>query len=233
MNNQNKIKNHFEQEAKEYDQIIINLIPYYQQIVDAVVASLPANKNAKLDILDLGCGTGTIAAAVKQAYPNAVLTCLDISQNMLDIAKYKLEDDENTSYILSNFYDFEFTHKYDAVVSSLALHHLENNDDKQQFYHKIYAGLKDNGCLINADVILAPTDDLQAAYMQAWRSFMIANTSEEEVDNKWIPTYYAEDRPITIKKHCSMLDAAGFASTKTVWKYNNFAVYMAVKRLKS
>ena len=109
------------------------------------------------------------------------------------------------------------------------MHHLRTKADKQSFYHKIYDGLKEHGQLINADVILAPTDELQAKYMQVWRSFMITNISQEEADNKWIPTYYAEDRPVTIKEHFAMMDKAGFRSKEVVWKYYNFAVYLGEK----
>ena len=56
-------------------------------MTDALVAVMAFDSNAAIEVLDLGCGTGTIAAAVKKAYPKAHLTCVDISQNMLDIAK--------------------------------------------------------------------------------------------------------------------------------------------------
>ena len=35
------IREHFEQEASEFDQIIVTLIPDYLQMVDALVAALP------------------------------------------------------------------------------------------------------------------------------------------------------------------------------------------------
>lgn len=127
------------------------------------------------------------------------------------------------------FYDLSFDKKYDAVVSSLALHHLVTKQDKLEFYHKIYSCLNAGGVFINADVVLAATDALQKRYMEQWKSFMCKNVSMDEVDNKWIPTYYEEDRPVSMMEHFEMLKDAGFEAKDVIWKYYNFAVYMAVK----
>jgi tRNA (cmo5U34)-methyltransferase len=148
---------------------------------------------------------------------------------MLQVASGKLKDVQHAAYINSNFYDFNFDKKYDAVVSSLALHHLVTKEDKLDFYRKIYSCLNTGGVFINADVVLASTDALQERYMEQWKSFMRSNVPKDEVDNKWIPTYYEEDTPISIMEHFDMLKDAGFEIMDVVWKYYNFAVYMAVK----
>lgn len=225
----NKIKEHFEEEAQEYDGIIKNLIPYYHQMVEAVVGALPFEREADFEVIDLGCGTGTVARAVKDAFPQARVTCLDISQNMLQIAETKLKDTDDTTYINSNFYEFDFHKKYDATVSSLALHHLVTNEDKLNFYMKIYSGLNPGGIFVNADVVLGSTAKLQELYMDRWKTFMRLNVSEEEVQNNWIPKYYEEDRPVSLIDHFEMLRKAGFITFDVIWKYYNFAVYMAVK----
>ena len=37
MNRIEKTKNHFEEEAKEFDQLILRLIPFYEEMVQALV----------------------------------------------------------------------------------------------------------------------------------------------------------------------------------------------------
>ncbi|MCX8129708.1 MAG: class I SAM-dependent methyltransferase [Clostridia bacterium] len=229
MERMDKIKNHFEEEAEMYDGIIKNLIPYYNKMVEALVNTLPFDRTAEIDAIDLGCGTGTISRAVKDAYPKAKLTCVDISEKMLKIAAGKLSDVSDATFVNRNFYDFSFDKKYDAVASSLALHHLATKQDKLEFYRKIYSCLNSGGVFINADVVLASTDALQGRYMAQWKSFMCKNVSMDEVDNKWIPTYYEEDRPVSMMDHFEMLKGAGFEVMDVVWKYYNFAVYMALK----
>jgi tRNA (cmo5U34)-methyltransferase len=225
----NKVKKHFEEEAEQYDGIIKNLIPYYYQMVEALVNTLPFCHSESIEIIDLGCGTGTISRAIKDVYPNAKITCLDISGNMLQIAAVKLSDVQNATYINSNFYDFNFDKEYDAVVSSLALHHLVTKEDKLDFYKKIYSCLNTGGVFINADVVLASTDILQERYMEQWKKFMSMNVLKDEIESKWIPKYYEEDRPVQMMEHFEMLKDAGFQVVDVVWKYYNYAVYMAEK----
>lgn len=229
MGNMDRIRNHFEEEAVQYDIIIKNLIPYYNQMVEALVNGLPFSRSKDIEVIDLGCGTGTISRAIKDAYPKAKLTCVDISEKMLKIASGKLSDTSDTIFIHKNFYDFSFDKKYDAVVSSLALHHLVTKQDKHEFYRKIYSCLNTGGIFINADVVLGSTDDLQKRYMEQWKKYMCKNVTMDEVNNKWIPTYYEEDRPVSMMEHLTMLQDTGFEVQDVIWKYYNYAVYMAVK----
>ena len=229
MDGMDKIKTHFEEEASQYDGIIKNLIPYYRQMTEALVNSLPFDSSEEIEVIDLGCGTGTISKAIKDVYPKAKITCLDISGKMLKIAAGKLGDTQDAAFINSDFYLFNFDKKYDAIVSSLALHHLVTNEDKLDFYKKIYSCLNISGIFINADVVTAATDNLQKKYMEQWKCFMYKNVPADEVENKWLPSYYREDRPITMTEHFKMMESAGFKTMDIVWKYYNFAVFMAVR----
>ena len=86
-----KIKRHFEEEAKEYDGIILKLIPLYPRMLDALVSAIPFDTSEPIRVIDLGCGTGTISQRVLAAFPNARVTCLDLAENMIEMAKVKLE----------------------------------------------------------------------------------------------------------------------------------------------
>lgn len=65
--------------------------------------------------------------------------------------------------------------------------------------------------------------------MEQWKNFMYKNVPENEVENKWIPSYYEEDRPASMVEHFEMMKEAGFNVVDVVRKYYNFAVYMAAK----
>lgn len=222
-----RVQRHFEEEAKEYDDIIMNLIPNYKTMVDILVSLLPFDKEQAFEPIDLGCGTGTVSKAVKDAFPAAKITCVDIAANMLDIAAQKVG--EGTTLIQADFNTFEFPQKYDAVVSALALHHLETDDDKLRFYEKIYGALNPGGIFVNADVVLGGEDALQNLYMKKWKTFMRTNVSEQEVEQKWIPSYYAEDHPATLRAHFDMLAQCSFTGIDVVYKQYNFAVYCGRK----
>jgi tRNA (cmo5U34)-methyltransferase len=223
-----KIKQHFEEEARDFDRIILTLIPDYPQMVEALVAGLPFESDAPVRVIDLGCGTGTVSQAVLHAFPNAHVTCLDLAENMIAMAEYKLARHPHIRFIASDFATFDG--EYDAVISSLALHHIATDEDKKRLYHRIYARLRPGGIFYNADVVLASSDLLQATYMRQWRAFMRRNISDEEIEGKWIPKYQAEDRPAKLLDQLAWLKGIGFADVDVLWKRYNFAVYGGAKR---
>lgn len=222
-----RIKNHFEEEPKEFDTIIQKLIPHYHQMIDALVTAIPFSTDADLSVVDLGCGTGTVSLAVQDRYPNATITCIDIAERMLEMAKTKLKP--NITCIRADFNHFDFSDNYDLIVSSLALHHLETYKDKLNFYKKIYAALKPDGMFINIDVVLGSDAALQSAYMQKWEAFMAQTVTREEIEQKWLQNYAAEDHPAPLTTHLDMLKECGFTAVDVVYKYYNFAVYTGKK----
>ena len=223
-----KIKKHFEEEAGEFDDIIQKLIPYYNEILEALVLTVTYQKG-KILVADLGCGTGTIAKRILEIYPNAEVTCIDLAASMIEKAKVKLLKYNNVEYIVKDFYDFDFEKKYDAVLSSLALHHLKNDQDKKSFFKKIFDALKGGGVFYNADVVLGSNETLQNLYMKKWKDFMLKKVSASEVESKWIPKYEDEDKPTELIEQLRWLEEIGFKAIDVIWKYYNFAVYGGVK----
>ena len=92
-----------------------------------ILALLDANPYARF--LDLGCGTGNISKAVKESFPNAEISCVDLAEGMIKMAQYKLSDYSGIQYYTGDFREFEFGNEYDVVVSSLALHHLSSEGE--------------------------------------------------------------------------------------------------------
>ncbi|MCL6614297.1 MAG: class I SAM-dependent methyltransferase [Firmicutes bacterium] len=225
-----KIKRHFEEEAEEFDGLIRKLIPYYSEMVEALVEALPWERDREIRVIDLGCGTGTLALRVKERFPKARITCLDLAENMIRLARMKLGRFGNEiTYQVGDFYHFQFTTEYDAVVSSLALHHLVTDDDKRRFYAQIYECLSEGGVFFNADVVLGTSERLQGVYMGKWREYMARKMPVFEIEGKWVPKYYEEDRPAVLMEQLKWLESLGFRDVDVIWKYYNFAVYGGMK----
>jgi tRNA (cmo5U34)-methyltransferase len=177
-------------------------------MVEAPVAALPFESAAPINVIDLGCGTGTVAQSVLDASPNAHVTCLDLAENMIAPAQAKLARYPAVRFVVADF--TAFGGEYDVVVSSLALHHLATDEHKRRFYHQIYGSLSPGGAFYNGDVVLASSDFPQATYMHQWREFMRRSISEEEIEEKWIANYHAEDHPARLVDQLAWLSAIGF-----------------------
>jgi tRNA (cmo5U34)-methyltransferase len=226
----NRIKHHFETEAQAFDDIILKLIPHYPVMLRALADAIPFERSMPVRAIDLGSGTGTLAALILEAFPHARVTCVDLAENMISAAKTKLARYPSVEYIVADFYGFDFRDKYDVIASSLALHHLLTDKDKQDFYRRIYESLNPGGVFYNADVVLASNQHLQSLYLSEWRKFMNRKVSKKEIEGKWIPKYQEEDRPAKLVNQLAWLSGTGFVDVDVIWKYFNFAVYGGARR---
>ena len=50
-----------------------------------------------------------------------------------------------------------------------------------------------------------------------------------EIDDKWLPKYYAEDRPAKLVDQLAWLKDIGFIGVDVIWKHYNFAIYGGTK----
>ncbi len=223
------VKKHFEEEASEFDNIIVKLVPDYTKMIDALVSSIPFNKTDSFNVIDLGCGTGYVSMNIKERFPNSNLTCLDFAENMIAQAKIRLNKYKNITFYLEDIRKFEFDKSYDVVISSLALHHLETKKDKINFYTKIFNSLSKGGVFYNADIILGSSESLHNLYIDKWKEFMAKSIPGDEIEYTWMAKHHKEDRPEILLDQISWLEDIGFRELDIVWKYYNFAVYGGTK----
>lgn len=90
-------------------------------------------------VLDLGCGTGIISRLL--AEKGQTVTGLDVSDEMIALAKIKYADRADIRFICADFYDFDGG-KFDYAVVFNAYPHF---CDRQKFVAKLYDVLTDNG----------------------------------------------------------------------------------------
>ena len=223
------VKQHFEEEAQAFDTIIRCLIPFYEQMLDALVLALPFDPSQAIRVIDLGCGTGEVAGRIKKIFPHSQITCVDLAENMLRAARARLGENDRMRYQRSSFEHYSFDSTYDVAVSSLALHHLASDSEKYEFYKKIYAALNPGGIFFTADNILGSNSHLQELYMKKWCDYMRLRIPQEEIEHTWIPKHYDEDHPALLADQLRWLHEIGYVQVDVLWKYYNFAVYGGCK----
>jgi tRNA (cmo5U34)-methyltransferase len=223
------VKDHFEEEAKGYDELILKLIPNYNEMIKSLIASIPFENSIPIKVLDIGCGTGNITFEVKKRYPHAHVTCIDLAENMIEIAQFKLSKYDDIEYHVTDLRDFQFDNDYDLIISSLALHHLQTDGEKIAIYRKIYDALKDGGVFYNADTVMASNEYLEKISIEYWKAFMLETISIKEIEEIWLPKYYEEDYPAPLISHVDWLRQVGFKDVDITWKYVMGAVFGGVK----
>ena len=99
-----------------------------------------------LNILDLGCGTGLELEALLERAPNALITGVDLSQNMLELLRARYSDRASQITLVAGSYltiPLE-PQAYDHIISVMANHHLLRGP-KRDLYGKIRSALKPGG----------------------------------------------------------------------------------------
>ncbi len=113
-------------------------------------------------IVELCCGEGHLSRALLDAFPGAVLHCLDGSAGMRAATARTTEAFadrvEIQSFDLGDRGWRRFDWPLHAVVSSLAIHHLDG-PAKQSLYADMEQALAPGGALVIADLI-APAEEL-------------------------------------------------------------------------
>jgi ubiquinone/menaquinone biosynthesis C-methylase UbiE len=131
-------------------------------------------------ILDLGCGTGTLAIQVKRREPAAEVVGLDADPEMLERGRSKASQ-AGVELQLDEGYSTELPYEdgsFDRVLSTLFFHHLDP-EPKRQTAREITRVLKRGGELHVADWG-APSDPVMAA---AFLSIRLLDGFENTAEN--------------------------------------------------
>ena len=110
--------------------------------------------------------------------------------------------------------------KYDVVVSALSLHHAAQ-DELETVFGKIHSSLQVGGIFINADQILGRTQEIEAAYEQAWlRQAVELGCTEAEIG---VAVKRMEaDKTLPLSVQLKLLEAQGFQQVNCWYRYYRF-----------
>ena len=221
------IRDAFDPIAQEYDAQRVHIIPDLQQYYGAAVWAAVAENNNP-EILDIGAGTGLMSALVLEKFPGTSLTLLDISENMLAVARKRFANRENIRYEVSDYSRSSLGGPYDLVFSALSIHHL-NRDDKRQLFHGIFAALKPGGMFINADQAEGETLLFRQMYLDYWNDFLKSGPLSEKERLEILRRRDTLDRNEKLSSQILWLKETGFSDVDVVYKNRTFIVTVARK----
>ena len=217
----------FDAHAAAYEAPRRRLIPpfdaFYGTAVDALTM-LPAPPRR---VLDLGAGTGMLSARVAAAYPDAELVLTDGAPAMLEQACAALGD--RAQIHVADLADPLPEGPFDAVVSALAIHHLDDAG-KRALFHRIVAALPPGGVFVNAEQVAGPHPCFDRRYHE-WHEAAARAAGTD--DAEWAGTLerMRHDRPADVESQLRWLREAGFDAADCLFKDHLFAVLVARRAL--
>ena len=204
-------------------------------------------------VLELCCGDGSLAAALLERYPTCTVYGLDGSPLMLELARQRLAD-YGERFVAGEFDlaacdwrevdpPFESELPLHAVVSSLAIHHLDG-EQKAALFADMYRLLAPGGVLVVADLVQPASQSGRALAADAWDAAVRQQAMASEVlDGQNAELVFAEfdrlhwniyrypldpddiDRPSPLFDQMLWLEAAGFQAVDVYWMRAGHAVF--------
>lgn len=217
--------------AATYDQARRRLVPcfdaFYGTAAELVARTVPlSSATAAPRVLDLGAGTGLLSEQILARVPAARPTLLDGSADMLARAASRLSV-HAPELVVADFSAPLPAGPFDAVVSALAIHHLDDAA-KRDLFARIHAVLTPGGVFVNAEQIQGRDAAEQAVFESAHLDGARALGSSEieiaeAVDRMKI------DRCAPLDAQLRWLAEAGFSRAGAYFHWFRFAVYAGWK----
>lgn len=221
------IEEQFNLIAKEYDANRRKFIPCFDDFYKSTTEFISYNINSPCKILDLGAGTGILTYYWYKTFPNSKYILVDIAEDMLEIAKKRFLNIENISYIVLDYSQKLPELKFDAIISALSIHHLENTY-KENLFLNIYDNLNNGGIFVNYDQFLAGSKLMNNWFDKYWEN-QIINSGLTENDLKLWKERKKLDRECSAEDEIKMLNNCGFKEVKCVYSYQKFSVITCIK----
>lgn len=136
-------------------------IPHRQTAEAMLLEALPERVER---FVDLGCGDGRLIALVRSRFPAAQAIGFDSSEAMLARAAERFSGDRGVELQAHDLaLPLPDVGKVDAIVSGLAIHHLED-ERKRAHFREIHERLRPGGVFANLDLVVSATPELHERF---------------------------------------------------------------------
>lgn len=219
-------------------------VPERELQTESILSLIPEPQGDAL-AMEICCGAGGLTATMLERFPSLRVLALDGSRSMLETTRAAAG--ANAARLETAIIDIAETgwrtppEPLHAVVSSLAIHHLDGRG-KQQLFADILAALKPGGVFVMADLVEPVTTTGRAVAADAWdtetrRRALDTDGSlggyERFLAQKW--NYYRQPGPDPLDKPSSVTDlldwlrAAGFTGVDLHWMKAGHVIMSGVR----
>lgn len=213
-------------------------VPAREAQIETICTLIPQTAQP-FHVLELCCGEGLLAAAILERFPQAVVHGYDGSVEMLNAARARTA--AFGERFLTRRFDLAAHHWRTldwaprAVVSSLAIHHLDGSQ-KQQLFADLHHLLQPGGALIIADLI-EPAHALGAQVAAAAWDAAVRERAQQLDGNEAAFVQFQElewnlyrhpdpmDKPSGLFEQLRWLQESGFVDVDAYWLQAGHAIY--------
>lgn len=234
--------------AAAYDEAAGHVHPYYVEVQDMILSSLPMATDAKSLLVDLGGGSGRLVERFLSRFPRATAVVVDQSAAFLGLAHKRLEKFADRVHLhlcrLQDDWVTDLPQSPSAVVSMSAIHHLDA-EEKTRLYGVCHDTLTGGGVLLNGDEVRRADDMTYLSQLKSGAQHMdrivddglvspaMAKTllgwQQRNIACFGEPRRSGDDCHETIDAQIEYLTRVGFGDVSVPWQKDMWAVLYAAK----
>ncbi len=215
--------------ASVFDDMLERSIPFYKEVIALTCELICLHVKSGGRVVDLGCSTAnTLLSLYKKSDKSLALLGVDNSSSMLELASKKAHAyGANITFVQADITAVTLEN-YDAMIANYMLQFIRPLQ-RQEFVNKLYQSLSPHGIFIFSEKIVFEDKVLNKQMIdlyydfkrsQGYSDFEIAQ-KREALENVLIP--YSEE------ENKKMFFHAGFQTVETLFKWGNFATFLAKK----
>ncbi|MEX2426170.1 MAG: class I SAM-dependent methyltransferase, partial [Thermomicrobiaceae bacterium] len=229
-----------EQDSQKFIELSELVVPSRDEQARLICDLIPADPGEHFMGLDIACGEGKLSRAILERYPDAQMTLLDGSEAMLtqaaeNLGEYAYQIDLRPFDLFESDWLAELPKRFRCIVSSLAIHHL-NENGKRELYGNLFEHLVPGGALLVADLVHPPNELVGEAWANEWdrdvREQSLARTGSllafdqfQDGWNHYRTPDYEFDKPSRLFDQLSWLQEIGFVGVDCFWLRAGHAVF--------
>jgi tRNA (cmo5U34)-methyltransferase len=214
-------------------------IPFAAEQIEMMMRLIGAGAGRVERVLDLGCGGGTLAAALLERYPDAHATLVDFSEPMIDEARKNLAPyGDACRFVVADLanptWRDHITDRapFDTVISGYAIHHL-SDERKRDLYAEIFDLLRPGGLFINVEHVKSATlwlqnlcDEMIIDSLFAYHTEQGGGMTREQVGDEFVRRPdKASNILAMVEDQCSWLRDIGYSDVDCYFKALELAVF--------
>ncbi|ACM92914.1 putative methyltransferase [Nautilia profundicola AmH] len=217
-----------EEVASVFDDMLNRSVPFYKENLNLQIDILKNFLSDQDKIIDLGSSTGTFLIELAKKKENLDLIGIDNSEAMIKRAKNKARAfGVKVEFINSDFLEYDLSGSK-AIVANYTVQFIRPLK-REKLIKKIYDSLKNDGIFLMSEKLITENKKLNKIMIDiyydykkqmGYSEFEIAQ-KREALENVLIP--------YTMQENIEMLKNAGFKEIEVVFRWNNFATFIAFK----
>jgi len=216
-----------EEVASVFDDMLNRSVPFYKENLKLQIEILKEFLKENDLVIDLGSSTGTFLIELAKKKPLKLIG-IDNSEAMINRAKQKAKAfGVKIDFLQEDFLDFSFP-KSNSIVANYTIQFVRPLK-REKLIKKIYSSLKRNGIFLMSEKLITENKKLNKIMIdiyynykkeKGYSEFEIAQ-KREALENVLIP--------YSMQENIEMLKNTGFKNIEVIFRWNNFATFIAFK----